>query len=100
LASSLPLPVDDAAYGGNSLLGIGLAPTGSMPTSAARMIAFQAGGNPNWNRSKRICEFRVVHCGNDFVTNLSMDPAPARDAGRDIGSRSWAFPLGARIALE
>jgi hypothetical protein len=28
---SLPLPVHDAAYGGNSLFGIGWAPTGPMP---------------------------------------------------------------------
>jgi hypothetical protein len=39
------LPVHDAAYGGNSRCANGLAPTGPMPTLAARMIVFQSAGN-------------------------------------------------------
>src|SRR6185312_9703957 len=34
LGIGAPLPVLEAAYGGNSLLGIGPAPTGSMPVGA------------------------------------------------------------------
>jgi hypothetical protein len=44
-----PLPVHEAAYGGNSLLAYGLTPTGPMPTLGVRMIAFQSGGNAIWN---------------------------------------------------
>src|ERR1019366_2622827 len=44
LGIALPLPVHDAAYGGNSLLGNGPTPTGSM-SAKYRMIAFLSGGN-------------------------------------------------------
>jgi len=47
---SLPLPVHDAAYGGNSLLARGRTSTGPMSTLRERMIAFQCRGNGNWNR--------------------------------------------------
>jgi hypothetical protein len=71
--SPLALPVHDAAYGGNSLLDRGQTPTGPMPTLRARMIAFQSGGNGNWNRSKyEIFERSVVRCGN-AVTSLSIE---------------------------
>jgi hypothetical protein len=53
LGISLPLPVHEAAYGGNSLLG--MANTHRVDVGlGVRMIAFRSGGNPNWNRSMEI----------------------------------------------
>jgi hypothetical protein len=49
---SLPLPVHDAAYGGNSLFGIGWHPPVRCQ-SVCRMIAICSGGNPIWNRSRK-----------------------------------------------
>ena len=50
---ALPLPVYEAAYGGNSLLGIGRHPPGRCQL-ARRMIPIRFRGNAIWNCSKRI----------------------------------------------
>src|ERR1700722_12117710 len=50
---SLPLPVHDAAYGGNSLFGIGWHPPVRCQ-SVTRMIVICSRGNVIWNCSKEI----------------------------------------------
>jgi hypothetical protein len=63
------LPVHDAAYGGNSRLAHGLAPTGSMQTLRGRMIGFRRGGKCKLEsiEEKMIPKARVVRCGNSFA---------------------------------
>jgi hypothetical protein len=56
--------VNEAAYGGDSLFGIGWHPPVRMP-AMRRMSAIHSGGNAIWNRSKKIKhQMSVVHCGN------------------------------------
>jgi hypothetical protein len=89
-----PLPVLGAAYGGISLLGIGRHPPGRCQ-SARRMIPNFPGGNPIWNRSKRIKFFWDGRCAlrQGFVIDTSIDLVAA-DA-----SSVYAFPNRERIAL-
>src|SRR6185436_14707353 len=61
LGIGAPLPVLEAAYGGNSLLGIGRHPPGRCQL-ARRMIPNFPGGNPIWNRSKGLKFFWDGRC--------------------------------------
>src|SRR5215208_2838026 len=65
--SRFPLPVLGAAYGGISLLDIGRHPPGRCQ-SARRMIPNFPGGNPIWNRSKRIPLCAAADPGRRHVT--------------------------------
>jgi hypothetical protein len=69
----------DAAYGGNSRVADGLAPTGPMPTLRERMTAFQSRGKCNLEliEENKIPDLSsIVRCGNNFVTELSMIWSP------------------------
>jgi hypothetical protein len=89
-----PLPVLEAAYGGISLLGIGWHPPARCQ-SARRMIPNFPGGNPIWNRSKRISFLDDRRCAlrDGFIVDTSINLVAA-----DASSVS-AFPNGERIAL-
>src|SRR5436305_7621583 len=100
LGMSLPLPVHDAAYGGNSLLAGGRTSTGPMSTLRERMIAFQCRGNGNWNRLRKRkfltgrCALRqhVVQRVVEQYCWLRQAAIPAR--------RTWPVPTAEWIAPE
>jgi hypothetical protein len=82
--------VHEAAYGGISLFGYWLAPTGSMPVGVQNdTVPIQRQSNLEYVEEK---QFRVVRCGNDIVINLSMDSLPTPNPRSAVPFGDGQFP--------
>jgi hypothetical protein len=101
LALFLPLPVPDAAYGGNPF--VERSNIHRTDADLARtMIVSQSGGNANWKSRevKKLAAPLIVHCVNSPVTKCSMKLAAHSMRSCWLLLRSWPVRLGGWIALQ